>query len=299
METNPQVCYGDKIRLQHCATNLLLRSVPVLYSHQGGSGQQIVGASNLEDANSVWEVRPPNGEDDSAKTGQPVRHGDVVRLLHVETKRNLHSHTSISPITNQQEVTAYGTNGIGNESDNWIVDLNEPGVWQRDVPMRLKFAGNGQYLHTHANFSDPKLTAGLQEVTAFPRKDDPNNLWKVVFEILVDATGAVGSELNLSRRAPAGEICLNAERYAAALARFFRNTSHDELCFAIYAPWGRGKTQLAELLQAKLEGESQPTRVVFFQAWKYPTAPEVWVHLYETIADASADRKSTRLNSSH
>jgi len=45
----------------------------------------------------------------------PVKCGDKIRLQHLATKRNLHSHLFQSPITHNQEVSAFGEGGDGDE----------------------------------------------------------------------------------------------------------------------------------------------------------------------------------------
>jgi hypothetical protein len=43
-------------------------------------------------------------------------------------------------------------------------------------------------------------------------------------------------------------------------------------------------------LQKALSRRNKKYEVIYFSAWKYPSAPEVWVHLYETFAKAAFDR---------
>lgn len=45
----------------------------------------------------------------------PVKCNDIIRLEHFQTKKNLHSHNFASPISKQQEVCAFGTDGVGDE----------------------------------------------------------------------------------------------------------------------------------------------------------------------------------------
>lgn len=45
----------------------------------------------------------------------PVQCDDIIRLEHVKTQKNLHSHNFESPIAKQQEVSCLGTNGVGDE----------------------------------------------------------------------------------------------------------------------------------------------------------------------------------------
>ena len=44
---------------------------------------------------------------------EPVKCGEVIRLQHLSTKRNLHSHLFQSPMSRNQEVSAFGENGLG------------------------------------------------------------------------------------------------------------------------------------------------------------------------------------------
>ena len=55
-------------------------------------------------------------------TGQPVLCGDVIRLEHMETAKNLHSHPVAAPLSRKNEVSAFGDDGEGDTSDNWIIE---------------------------------------------------------------------------------------------------------------------------------------------------------------------------------
>ena len=62
-----------------------------------------------------------------------VKCGSTVRLLHLSTRRNLHSHLFTSPLSNNQEVSAFGENGDGDEGDLWTVDCDLDESWSRQV----------------------------------------------------------------------------------------------------------------------------------------------------------------------
>lgn len=75
------------------------------------------------DYNSLWSIREAHNEPIKtySKGGsildEPVKCGDTVRLEHVLTKRNLHSEgLFMSMITEAQEVSAFGSDGLGDES---------------------------------------------------------------------------------------------------------------------------------------------------------------------------------------
>ena len=46
----------------------------------------------------------------------------MIRLEHLETHRNLHSHKVSSPLTRKNEVSGYGDDGDGDGGDNWVVE---------------------------------------------------------------------------------------------------------------------------------------------------------------------------------
>jgi MIR domain len=173
-----KIKYGDRIRLQHCETDRYLASLPKNYVHVGSSHQQMVVGRKTADAETVWVIHGPDGEPPDSRLGQEVKHGDLVRLTHEKTARNLHSHASPAPIAGnqgQREVTAYGDAGIGNGDDNWRVDLKGGTLWSSGMRIRLEHS-KGWVLHSHTGKSEPELTNGEQEVTCFPQ-GDANDFW--------------------------------------------------------------------------------------------------------------------------
>ncbi|MEL6328346.1 MAG: P-loop NTPase fold protein [Planctomycetota bacterium] len=83
------------------------------------------------------------------------------------------------------------------------------------------------------------------------------------------------------------EAAIDVEKYADALTDYIRS-AEDELCFGLFGHWGRGKTYLMELVRERLSRHRYET--LFFSAWKYPSTPQLWVHLYEEIARAAKGR---------
>ncbi|KAJ3080162.1 Stromal cell-derived factor 2-like protein 1, partial [Rhizoclosmatium hyalinum] len=100
------VTCGSSIKLAHSPTGYRLHSHQVTYGT--GSGQQsVTGFAAGDDTNSLFVVE--HGVDSPfCKRGQPVKCGDSVRLQHINTKNRLHSHAHVSPLSNNQEVSAYG-----------------------------------------------------------------------------------------------------------------------------------------------------------------------------------------------
>ena len=75
----------------------------------------------------------------------PIKCDSVVRLFHVTTRRNLHSHNYQSPLSNNQEVSAYGEDGVGDEGDRWkVVCTTKNDYWLRADPVRFQHVVTGK-----------------------------------------------------------------------------------------------------------------------------------------------------------
>uniref|UniRef100_A0A3Q4B8K6 MIR domain-containing protein n=1 Tax=Mola mola TaxID=94237 RepID=A0A3Q4B8K6_MOLML len=106
-ELNFVTC-GSVIKLLNIKHNVRLHSHDVRYG--SGSGQQsVTGVSAAEDSNSYWSVRGTN--DAFCYRGTSVKCGQTIRLTHVNTGRNLHSHYFASPLSSNQVCDVKGTQG--------------------------------------------------------------------------------------------------------------------------------------------------------------------------------------------
>ncbi|MDQ3702859.1 MAG: hypothetical protein M3442_18330, partial [Chloroflexota bacterium] len=174
--------YGSTVKLMHASTGVALHSHAHAYGQAGTSGQQQVTGYAGDDDNDLWRIKGPHGSPASHKAAQPVRHGDVLRLEHVLTQRNLHSDAGhLSPATSQQEVTGFGVRGAGDGNDDWRLevegDVAGGGAWDSAKRVRLVHAPTGCALHSHAGWAHPQWTLGQQEVTGFAGRDD-NDWWQ-------------------------------------------------------------------------------------------------------------------------
>jgi dolichyl-phosphate-mannose--protein O-mannosyl transferase len=96
-----EVAYGSTIKLMHEKTKHRLHSHDVPYG--SGSGQQsVTGFPEVDDSNSYWIVRP--SPDSSAKQGDAIETGSIIRLQHMRTRKWLHSHLHASPLSGNLEV---------------------------------------------------------------------------------------------------------------------------------------------------------------------------------------------------
>jgi len=165
------VTYGSTVKLFNQRQEARLHSHDVKYG--SGSGQQsVTGSSSPDDHNSYWVIRGPHGE--SMPRGDIVKCGDRIRLQHLSTKRNLHSHFFQSPITHQQEVSAFGENGDGDTGDNWIAKCSTK-YWNRKNKLRFQHDDTGLYLHISSEkFGRP--ISGQNEICG-KHTEENNNLW--------------------------------------------------------------------------------------------------------------------------
>jgi len=177
---NELVTCTSIIKLQNLHRGVRLHSHEVKYG--GGSGQQsVTGVSNGDDVNSYWIIR--NGSNKpQCKRGEEIKCGDVIRLQHFTTKRNLHSHSFTAPMTgSHQEVSAFGEEGNGDEGDNWVVVCSSD-VWYKTSPVRLRHVVTSKYLTVPgATFGRP--IAGQYEITAHGGIGD-SSLWKPVESVM-------------------------------------------------------------------------------------------------------------------
>ena len=133
-------------------------------NYGSGSGQQVVtAATGKEDSNSLWTVREAENGTKPCKTGQSFRCGDKIRLEHVPTGKNLHSSGSQkAPLSQRQEVSGFGDDGLGDSGDDWELlcnDKTEYGdVRTLGMPIRgkdsfyLKHVDTGCILVSESNF---------------------------------------------------------------------------------------------------------------------------------------------------
>ncbi|KAH8178244.1 dolichyl-phosphate-mannose-protein mannosyltransferase domain-containing protein [Sarocladium implicatum] len=103
----------------------------LLHSHvqtyPEGSGQQQITCYHHKDANNDWFFYPNRQDPDYDPESEELRFigdNDVIRLIHAQTGRNLHSHDIAAPMTkSDKEVSAYGNLTVGDEKDHWKVEI--------------------------------------------------------------------------------------------------------------------------------------------------------------------------------
>lgn len=140
-----EVAYGSQVTLRSSATNPVpcwLHShkvnYPIRYENgRGSSHQQQVTCYPFKDVNNWWIIKDPRRQElvvDSPP--RPIRHGDVVQLVHGMTSRFLNSHDVAAPMSpHAQEVSGYINYNVSMAPQNlWTVEISnrekDTDVWK-------------------------------------------------------------------------------------------------------------------------------------------------------------------------
>ncbi|XP_045162576.2 protein O-mannosyl-transferase 2-like [Mercenaria mercenaria] len=177
--------YGSVVSLKHQRTGgTYLHSHPHLYPEEHPPRQQQITGYSHKDENNMWRIKPSHYEP-SEDNSYPVfvKNGDLVRLEHIHTRRNLHSHREPAPLTSRHfQVSGYGQDGKGDANDIWqiVVPGVEEGAQIRVVQSKFKL------IHYHvkcALFAHdkklPKWGFEQQEITCNPDVKAGKTLWSV------------------------------------------------------------------------------------------------------------------------
>ncbi|XP_029175286.1 stromal cell-derived factor 2 [Nylanderia fulva] len=158
------VTCGSVVKLVNVDYNVRLHSHEIKYG--SGSGQQSVTGTNVkEDGNSYWLVKAESGK--QCIRGKPIRCGEIIRLEHTTTKKNLHSHLVSSPLSGKQEVSAYGDHrGEGDTGDNWMLMCNND-FWERDDTIKLKHIDTETYLAVSGRAYSSPINGQLEVMSEY------------------------------------------------------------------------------------------------------------------------------------
>lgn len=194
--TPRDIYYDSRIRIRHDATN-----AGYLHSHlsnyETGSKQQQITLYGFRDDNNFWTITRTDANEvihqnktDPPKL-EPIKDGDIVRLMHWRTDRRLHSHDERPPVTTndyQNEVSGYGWEGFkGDSNDHWRVkimqgDSRVPESKKKLMAIYSKF----RLIHVNqrcALFSNrkklPKWGHEQVEVTCMKSAKFPKTLWRI------------------------------------------------------------------------------------------------------------------------
>ena len=217
-----EVAYGAQITLKNQRVGSgYLHSHPILYPQGVGTVQQqqvtcYYGSSS--ETNDVWNVfiikkwnEEPTNVHDSESPIDLVKSGDLVRLEHAFTRRNIHSHVEPAPMSQTQyqvstcksppvvvcdnlqtffavtaivllQVTGYGHQGIGDENDIWQVEIvggNHGDVLKTVVSKLLFYHVSAKCVLTCSGKQLPSWGLDQQEASCNPTWINRNSMWNV------------------------------------------------------------------------------------------------------------------------
>uniref|UniRef100_A0A3P8YGI6 Protein O-mannosyl-transferase 1 n=1 Tax=Esox lucius TaxID=8010 RepID=A0A3P8YGI6_ESOLU len=140
-----EMAYGSQVTLRSvsskpipCWLHSHKANYPIRYENgRGSSHQQQVTCYPFKDVNNWWIIKDPGRCDLVVSSPpRPVRHGDVVQLLHGMTSRFLNTHDVAAPMSpHAQEVSGYIDFNVSMPAQNlWKVDIanreTEQEVWK-------------------------------------------------------------------------------------------------------------------------------------------------------------------------
>lgn len=120
-----EVAYGSRLTLKNMGYGGgLLHSH--IQTYPDGSGQQQVTCYHHKDTNNDWFIYPNRDDLPYVEEDEPrfIGDKDVIRLIHAQTGRNLHTHDIAAPVTKgEKEVSCYGNVTVGDAKDHWKVEV--------------------------------------------------------------------------------------------------------------------------------------------------------------------------------
>ncbi|KAI9750802.1 MAG: hypothetical protein M4579_006303 [Chaenotheca gracillima] len=173
-----EVAFGSRATLKNMGYGGgLLHSHVQTYPE--GSNQQQVTCYHHKDTNNDWFFYPNRNEPDFDGEA-PIKYvgdKDVIRLIHAQTGRNLHSHQVSAPVTKgDNEVSSYGNTTVGDDKDHFTVEVvsdaassDRSKIRTLTTSFRLKHTALGCYLRA-GNVNLPQW--GFKQIEVTCTKDN-------------------------------------------------------------------------------------------------------------------------------
>ncbi|XP_001603023.1 protein O-mannosyltransferase 1 [Nasonia vitripennis] len=187
-----EVTHGSQITLRHthgraCWLHSHDHVYPLRYpDNRGSSHQQQVTCYSFKDVNNWWIVKRPDINDlVVTKPSEPIKHGDVIQLVHGITSRALNSHDVAAPMTPQsQEVSCYIDYNVSMPAQNlWrleIANRDQVGnVWHAIQSQVRLVHVNSEYALKFSGRQLPDWGFNQHEVVADRLIDQSDSIWNV------------------------------------------------------------------------------------------------------------------------
>lgn len=187
-----EVTHGSQITLRHtygraCWLHSHSHMYPLRYPDgRGSSHQQQVTCYSFKDVNNWWIVKKPDRNDlVVTKPSEPIKHGDVIQLVHGITSRALNSHDVAAPMTPQsQEVSCYIDYNVSMPAQNlWKVEItnkDQSGDTWHAIQSQVRLIHvNTEYALKFSGRQLPDWGFNQYEIVADRLVDQSNSIWNV------------------------------------------------------------------------------------------------------------------------
>ena len=183
-----EIAFGSKVTIKNAG-----RGGALLHSHvqryPSGSEQQQVTCYSHKDSNNDWVIEKPWGSPPRNESEvEFITDQTLVRLVHVQTKKNLHTHSIPAPVSvNEWEVSGYGNVTMGDKYDHWMIERVEDlsGAKSnriRSLSTRFKIRNLESGCLLRADRTNlPQWGFKQEEVVCQKNPDDSsrNNMWNI------------------------------------------------------------------------------------------------------------------------
>lgn len=187
-----EVTHGSQITLRHtygraCWLHSHNHMYPLRYPDgRGSSHQQQVTCYSFKDVNNWWIVKKPERNDlVVTKPSEPIKHGDIIQLVHGITSRALNSHDVAAPMTPQsQEVSCYIDYNVSMPAQNfWKVEISNKDstgdVWHAIQSQVRLIHVNTDYALKFSGRQLPDWGFNQHEIVADRLIDQTDSIWNV------------------------------------------------------------------------------------------------------------------------
>lgn len=87
----------------------------------GSRGQIVTATESDTEMGSLFTIKHGHGKPVQTFTNT-VKCGDVIRLEHINTRKNIYASSYSSPVSNKLEISGQGNNGESDGNDNFIIE---------------------------------------------------------------------------------------------------------------------------------------------------------------------------------
>ncbi|XP_011506531.1 PREDICTED: protein O-mannosyltransferase 1 [Ceratosolen solmsi marchali] len=187
-----EVTHGSQITLRHthgraCWLHSHDHVYPLRYTDgRGSSHQQQVTCYSFKDVNNWWIVKKPEMNDlVVTRPSEPIKHGDIIQLVHGITSRALNSHDVAAPMTPQsQEVSCYIDYNVSMPAQNlWKLEIANRdqfgNVWHAIQSQVRLIHINSEYALKFSGRQLPDWGFNQHEIVADRLIDQSDSIWNV------------------------------------------------------------------------------------------------------------------------